>query len=172
MRRHGLASSATLIHGVQLRQGPIRARDAGTRNTHRPVSTSEKLPGRIKQRLPTSVLAAYHFGPYRFTDSGILWQGDRLVALTPLQRRMLSCFCRNPRELLSKSVLMEQVWGHGDVSEMSLARSVHGLRRKLGTARQGAELIRNVYGEGYIFTPAVEQHEEAAAASLEAALVS
>jgi DNA-binding winged helix-turn-helix (wHTH) protein len=108
-------------------------------------------------------MSTYQFGSYRFTDGGILWQGERLVALTPLQRRMLSCFCRNPRELLSKAMLMEQVWGHNDVSEMSLARSVHGLRRKLGTARQGAELIRNVYGEGYIFTSAVEELAEAEA---------
>ncbi|MFO7628697.1 MAG: winged helix-turn-helix domain-containing protein [Prochlorococcaceae cyanobacterium] len=111
-------------------------------------------------------MATYHFSSYRFSDNGILWQGDRLVALTPLQRRMLGCFCRNPRDLLSKAMLMEQVWGHEDVSEMSLARSVHGLRRKLGTARQGAELIRNVYGEGYIFTPAVEVVEESASAAV------
>lgn len=110
-------------------------------------------------------MAAYHFASYRLTDGGILWQGDRLIALTPLQRRMLDCFCRQPRELLSKAALMEQVWGHQEVSEMSLARSVHGLRRKLGNARQGAELIRNVYGEGYIFTPAVEVVAEAGTAA-------
>lgn len=134
----------------------------------------DRPAGRFRKQLKprfarSPPLTTYQFGSYRFTEGGILWQGERLVALTPLQRRMLSCFCRNPRELLSKAVLMEQVWGHNDVSEMSLARSVHGLRRKLGTARQGAELIRNVYGEGYIFTPAVELLEEASAAPAGAA---
>ena len=116
-------------------------------------------------------MASYQFGPYRFTKPGLLWEAGQLMALTPLQRRMLSCFCRQPRELISKAALIEQVWKREGVSEMSLARSVHGLRRKFGNARKGAELIRNVYGEGYIFTPAVELLDEAAAAPLEMALM-
>lgn len=116
-------------------------------------------------------MATYQFDSYRFTKPGLLWEDEQLVPLTPLQRRMLSCFCRQPRELICKDALIEQAWGRSDVSEMSLARLVHGLRCKLGNAGKGAEIIRNIYGEGYIFTPAVESIDDAPPAPAEPAVI-
>ena len=82
---------------------------------------------------------------------------QRLVPLSPMQRRLLLCFCRRPRQVIAKETLMLEVWGRTQVSEVSLARTVHGLRRRLSESLHGSDLIRNVYGEGYIFTLSVEE---------------
>ena len=73
-----------------------------------------------------------------------------------MQRRLLVCFCRHPRQVLSKQFLMDKVWGHQEVSVVSLARTVHGLRRKLVESELPDDLIRNIYSEGYLFTLPVE----------------
>lgn len=98
----------------------------------------------------------YRFEAFRLTADHMLWRGDTLVPLSPMQRRLLECFCSQPREVLSKATLMQEVWGHLEVSEVSLARTVHGLRRRLADAGARGNLIRNIYGEGYIFTTEVE----------------
>jgi DNA-binding winged helix-turn-helix (wHTH) protein len=109
-------------------------------------------------------MASFRFGPFQLNPDQTLWEGDTLIHLSPMQRRMLHCFCRNPRQVLSKHQLMQDVWGHQEVSEVSLARTVHGLRRKLAESKASGDLIRNVYAEGYIFTQTVEEVAPAAAA--------
>ena len=74
-----------------------------------------------------------------------------------MQRRLLLCFCRRPKQVIAKETLMLEVWGRKEVSEVSLARTVHGLRRRISESQHGLDLIRNVYGEGYLFTAAVEE---------------
>jgi DNA-binding winged helix-turn-helix (wHTH) protein len=111
-------------------------------------------------------VADHLFGAFRLNAEKILWCGDTLVPLSPMQRRLLGCFCAQPQQVLSKATLMLEVWGHLEVSEVSLARTVHGLRRRLADAGAKGVLIRNVYGEGYIFTADVVEIEATAAIPL------
>jgi DNA-binding winged helix-turn-helix (wHTH) protein len=64
---------------------------------------------------------------------------------------------------------MQQVWGDADITEVSLARTVHGLRRRFIENGQSKDLIRNVYSEGYIFTANVTPTTEAFAVAAPAA---
>jgi len=74
-----------------------------------------------------------------------------------MQRRLLACLCEHRGRVISKNELIEKVWGDASASEISLARTVHGLRRKLSEAELGRDLIQTVYGHGYVFTQPVEQ---------------
>jgi DNA-binding winged helix-turn-helix (wHTH) protein len=112
---------------------------------------------RRRFHLTSPTMASFRFGPFQLNPDQTLWEGDTLVHLSPMQRRMLHCFCRHPKQVLSKNQLMQDVWGHQEVSEVSLARTVHGLRRKLAETKASGDLIRNVYAEGYIFTQNVEE---------------
>jgi DNA-binding winged helix-turn-helix (wHTH) protein len=80
-----------------------------------------------------------------------------MVPLAPMQRRLLACLCRHRGRVVSKQELIQQVWGNDQASEISLARTVHGLRRKLEDKHLSRELIQTVYGHGYVFTQPVEQ---------------
>ena len=105
---------------------------------------------------PTSG-TGWRLGPYTLSDDGMLMLGDSLVSLSPLQRRLLQCFVRHNRTLLSKEKLMREVWGHEYVSEVSLARAVHSLRQVFAQGPLGSQLIRTVYGTGYILEASVRE---------------
>lgn len=98
-------------------------------------------------------MAPYRFASYIFDDQvGLQLQGSD-ISLSPLQHRLLLTFCRNPNTLLSKADLIEAVWNHSYVSEVSLARTIHELRQRLGGGQAAKQLIVSVYGRGYVFQP-------------------
>jgi|694.fasta_scaffold02287_43 DNA-binding winged helix-turn-helix (wHTH) protein len=99
----------------------------------------------------------FRFGPYCLGPDQTLWCEGRMVPLAPMQRRLLACFCRHRGRVVSKQELIQEVWGNDQASEISLARTVHGLRRKLADKYVSPELIQTVYGHGYVFTASVEQ---------------
>ena len=101
-------------------------------------------------------MISFRFGPYCLASDNTLWCRGRLVPLAPMQRRLLACLCENRGRVISKNKLIEKVWGHSSASEISLARTIHGLRRKLADADLGQDLIQTVYGHGYVFTQPVE----------------
>ena len=69
----------------------------------------------------------------------------REVHLTPTEFDLLVCLARNERTVLTRAVLLEQVWEWEDASGTRVVDShVKALRRKLG-----AGLIRTVHGVGY-----------------------
>ena len=106
-------------------------------------------------------MASFRFGPFLVKDNDSLWHGDSLVPLSPLQLRLLCYLCRHPQQVLEKAAIAGAVWGHPNVSDVSLARAVHGLRSRLAMAGRPNDLIRNIYGRGYILTQAVEVIEDA-----------
>jgi DNA-binding winged helix-turn-helix (wHTH) protein/Flp pilus assembly protein TadD len=107
----------------------------------------------------------WRLGPYSLSDDGMLMLGDSLVSLSPLQRRLLQCFVRHNRMLLSKEQLMREVWGHEYVSEVSLARAVHSLRQVFAQGPLGSQLIRTVYGTGYILEASVREIDTSGAST-------
>jgi two-component system response regulator MprA len=76
--------------------------------------------------------------------------GDRLIELTRTEFQLLELFMRNPRQVLSHSLIYERVWGYDFGASSNALRVYIGyLRRKLEDA--GArELIHNVRGVGYV----------------------
>ncbi|GLZ08544.1 DNA-binding response regulator [Actinomadura sp. NBRC 104412] len=67
------------------------------------------------------------------------------IHLTPTEFDLLDCLARNEGAVLTRAVLLEQVWDWAGASGTRAVDShVKALRRKLG-----AELIRTVHGVGY-----------------------
>ena len=98
-------------------------------------------------------MACYHFGSHQFDEDNGLLSNGQPVHLSPLQHRLLHTFCKRALTLLSKEELMQDVWNHTAVSDISLSRTVHELREKLGGGSDAKQLIASVYGRGYIFSP-------------------
>ncbi|MCL2422284.1 MAG: response regulator transcription factor [Micrococcales bacterium] len=72
------------------------------------------------------------------------------VHLTPTEFELLVALATSPRTVLTREVLLEQVWDWVDASGTRTVDShIKALRRKLG-----ADLIRTVHGVGYAFEPA------------------
>jgi DNA-binding response OmpR family regulator len=76
--------------------------------------------------------------------------GERPVALTPLEFRLLAAFVQHPNQVLSREQLLELVWGDGvGVSDGQVKLYVGYLRRKLAPAGTAAAPIETVRGFGY-----------------------
>ena len=73
-------------------------------------------------------------------------RGERRLELTRTEFQLLELFLRNPRQVLTRSLIFDRVWGY-DFGPASNALEVYVsyLRRKLGEPR----LIHTVRGVGY-----------------------
>jgi DNA-binding winged helix-turn-helix (wHTH) protein/tetratricopeptide (TPR) repeat protein len=100
---------------------------------------------------------SWSIGPYWMDADGHLSLGTSSVPLSPLQRRLLLSLVRHAGHVLEKDNLLQEVWGHTQVSDVSLARAVHGLRRVLDSGPLGSRVIRTIYGSGYRFDGPVSQ---------------
>ncbi|HZV73029.1 MAG TPA: response regulator transcription factor [Conexibacter sp.] len=81
-------------------------------------------------------------------------EGGRPVQLTPLEFKLLSAFVRHPNETLSRTRLLELVWGDvegfgGDQVKLYVGY----LRRKLGWEPSNGGPLETVRGFGYRYRP-------------------
>jgi DNA-binding response OmpR family regulator len=77
-----------------------------------------------------------------------------LVALTPLEFRLLVTFVRHPNQVLSREQLLELVWGDAETVAADQVKLYVGyLRRKLGWDEEMPPPIETVRGFGYRYRP-------------------
>jgi two-component system OmpR family response regulator len=83
---------------------------------------------------------------------------DHIINLTDGEFRLLRAFVERPRRVLTRDQLLD--FARGDDSEhydRAIDVQISRLRRKLTEGDKGAELIRTVRNEGYLFVPAVSK---------------
>ena len=79
------------------------------------------------------------------------------LSLSSAETNLLEAFLRAPGRVLSRSNLMDATGArHGEPFDRSMDARISRLRRKLDAHSQGQELIRTVYGAGYILTADVD----------------
>lgn len=83
-----------------------------------------------------------------------VYRGARLIELTRTEFSLLELFLRNPRQVLTRDVINERVWGYDfPTTSNSLEVYVGYLRRKL-EADGESRLLQTVRGFGYAFREA------------------
>jgi two-component system OmpR family response regulator len=90
-------------------------------------------------------------------DARLLYDpDDLLIALTDGEFRLLKAFVERPRRVLTRDQLLDFARGEDtEHYDRAIDVQVSRLRRKLSEGRDGAELIRTVRNEGYLFVPSV-----------------
>jgi two-component system response regulator MprA len=95
-------------------------------------------------------------GPLRFLDveldraQRLVRRGERSIELTRLEFAMLELFLVNPRKVLTRTTIFQEVWGNDQESASnSLDVFIGSLRRKL-EADGEPRLIQTVRGIGYV----------------------
>jgi len=79
------------------------------------------------------------------------------VALTTGEFDLLACFVHRPRRVLSRDQILDQLRGRGaEPFDRTVDMLVSRLRRKLGAAGSGADLISTVRNSGYLLTSNVQ----------------
>jgi two-component system copper resistance phosphate regulon response regulator CusR len=125
-----------------------------------------ELLARIKSLLrrlePQATADDFKDQVYRFSDLELndytktVRRGIRTVTLTSTEFRLLLLFMKSPRRVLSRSDILEQVWGvNFDLGTNVVDVYVNYLRKKL-EVDNGKRLIQTVVGMGYVLKEADE----------------
>jgi DNA-binding response OmpR family regulator len=76
-------------------------------------------------------------------------RADQLVDLTPKEFALLECFLRAPGKVLSRTRILEQVWGYSaDPLTNVVDVYIRQLRRKIDEGHD-LKLLKTVRGYGY-----------------------
>jgi two-component system, OmpR family, phosphate regulon response regulator PhoB len=105
----------------------------------------------LRRREPPQQSAGdLEFGRLRIDTAGHrVWVEDALVSLTALEFRLLTTFFTRRGRVLSRDVLLTDVWGHSaGLPTRTVDTHIQRLRKKLGAAGDYIETLRGV---GYRF---------------------
>ena len=84
------------------------------------------------------------------TRSHTVRRGDTTINLTPLEFDLLVALARRPRQVLSRELLLEEVWGYKHAADTRLVNvHVQRLRAKVEADPERPEIIITVRGVGY-----------------------
>jgi two-component system OmpR family response regulator len=82
-------------------------------------------------------------------DTHEVWRGDRPIALSPTEFKLLHYFLSNPGRVLSKAQILDHVWNYDFNGEANIVESyVSYLRRKIDTTEP--RLLHTLRGVGYV----------------------
>jgi two-component system response regulator MtrA len=77
-------------------------------------------------------------------------RGDEQISLTPLEFDLLVALARKPRQVFTREVLLEQVWGYRHAADTRLVNvHVQRLRAKVERDPENPEVVLTVRGVGY-----------------------
>lgn len=120
---------------------PFRYRELRARINRLLKRTKHLLPPRKLQLVPGELSLDF--------DRRVVSWGDREVALTPTECRLLACLARNPNVIVSRDRLMDEVWPDGDGDPLRLKVAIHRLRTKLEKEPNRPQHLLSYRGRGY-----------------------
>jgi two-component system response regulator MprA len=82
--------------------------------------------------------------------SHILTRGDEQIELTPREFDLLELFMRHPNQVLTRSTLMQRVWGEDFFGESNVLEVVIGNLRRSLESNDRPRVIQTVRGIGYV----------------------
>ncbi len=114
----------------------------------------KELVARIRARLRRSEEPApelLRIGDVTIDVAGhVVKRGEEPVALTPLEFDLLVALARKPRQVFTREVLLEQVWGYRHAADTRLVNvHVQRLRSKIERDPEHPEIVVTVRGVGY-----------------------
>jgi len=132
----------------------IRGLEAGADDYVTKPYKIEVLVSRIKARLrpPKEVLhPIIKIGSVEMdTLSHEVRKGDKKIALTPLEFKLLLTLASHPNEVFSREMLLEQVWEYTYKADTRLVNvHVQRLRSKIEDDQEDPKLVLTVRGWGY-----------------------
>jgi two-component system response regulator MprA len=84
------------------------------------------------------------------TASRIVTRGDRVIELTPREFDLLAMFLHHPNQVLTRSTLMQRVWGEDFYGESNVLEVFVGNVRRALEMDGEPRLIQTVRGVGYV----------------------
>ncbi|MBM3150995.1 MAG: response regulator transcription factor [Chloroflexi bacterium] len=114
----------------------------------------DELSARLRallRRTQTERVQVYKFADLTLdTSSRLVTRGNRQVQLTAKEYELLELFLRHPRQVLTREVIFDRVWGYDFGGESNVLEVyIRYLRQKLEDGGE-ARLIHTIRGVGYV----------------------
>jgi two-component system, OmpR family, response regulator MprA len=159
MRRRGDRTPVLMLTARDAVSDRVAGLDAGADDYLVKPFALEELLARVRALLRRAVPDGDH-RPLRFADlvldasSREVRRANRLIELTRTEFSLLELFLRHPRQVLTRSVIFDNVWGY-DFGPRSNSLEVYMgyLRRKTEAAGE-RRLLHTVRGVGYVLKDA------------------
>jgi len=115
---------------------------------------SRSLPPTGKNAVPS----LYRFGKWTLdTARREIETDDIVVPLSTGEYNLLMAFIEHPQRVLNRDQLLDLAKGRSAAPlDRSIDLQVSRLRRKIEDDARNPEMIKTIWGDGYIFTPAIE----------------
>ncbi len=153
LRRRGSSVPVLMLTAREGVSDRVAGLDAGADDYLVKPFALEELLARLRALLRRT--GADGAGVLRFADLSLdtgtheVLRGERRIELTRTEFHLLELFLRNPRQVLTRSLIFERVWGY-DFGPMSNSLDVYiGYLRRKTEAGGEPRLIHTVRGVGY-----------------------
>jgi DNA-binding winged helix-turn-helix (wHTH) protein/TolB-like protein/Flp pilus assembly protein TadD len=112
----------------------------------------------FKSSMINQIQQLYEFGVFLLNPAErLLLRDGEVVSLSPKAFDTLLILVKNSRHIVTKDVLMEELWGQTIVEEATLAQNISTLRKALGEGVNGNQYIETVPKYGYRFVADVKE---------------
>ena len=158
LRRTGVSASIVLLTARSAEVEKVLGLDLGADDYITKPYSPKELRARIRARLRRDQPVAQ--SRVRFGDCELdvtraeLRRGGTPVPTTPLELKLLGLFTERPGRVLTRRVLIDEVWGHDTaITERVVDNQIAHLRQKIEPSPAQPRYLKSVRGLGYRFDP-------------------
>jgi two-component system response regulator MprA len=136
-------------------QDRVQGLDAGADDYMVKPFNLDELTARVRallRRTQTERVQVLKFADLSLdTSTREVTRGSKLIQLTAKEHELLELFLRHPRQVLTRELIFDRVWGYDFGGESNVLEVyVRYLRQKLEDNEQLPRLIHTVRGVGYV----------------------
>ncbi|PKN91561.1 MAG: DNA-binding response regulator [Chloroflexi bacterium HGW-Chloroflexi-6] len=136
-------------------QDRVQGLDAGADDYMVKPFNLDELTARVRallRRTQTERVQVLKFADLTLdTSTREVTRGSKLIQLTAKEHELLELFLRHPRQVLTREVIFDRVWGYDFGGESNVLEVyIRYLRQKLEENEQLPRLIHTVRGVGYV----------------------
>jgi DNA-binding response OmpR family regulator len=120
-----------------------------------PRELTARVQAAIRRQRKPAVQSSYRFGECELDFKTMtLWRGGNPVVLTAHEFKLLKFFVVNAGQVLTRDVLLSEVWGYNFYSATrTVDNQILKLRQKLEQDPAEPKHLLTIYGAGYKFVP-------------------
>jgi DNA-binding response OmpR family regulator len=158
LRRTGIVSMILLLTARTAETEKVLGLDLGADDYMTKPYSPKELRARIRALLRrtthgTGGTATINFGDCELDcGRGELRRAGRVVATTPLELKLLELMARRAGRVLTRRVLIDEVWGKETaITERVVDNQIANLRKKIEASPETPQYLKSVRGIGYRF---------------------